>query len=226
MLEELEVNPYLAPSSRLGDVCKDARIEWETLVDKVNALPVPARDSDWTQLPISHLLDFLTQEHRDYVDYFIPAIQSGFASGEGRTEFVKALNPMIKAWPEFSASLMEHVAAEETYLFPKILRYAYCAEHHRTDPDFSDGSVKVFAAVQLLRNEEKQMDALSGFLEAAAFTGAMEPSAVGLLRLLHAFRDRLLEHSRMERDVLYPMAADLEKRLYDAYIQGNPVFSR
>jgi iron-sulfur cluster repair protein YtfE (RIC family) len=222
LLEAMGVDPYMPTGARIGDACRDAGIDWVTLVDRVYALEVPARDSDWKRLPVPHLVDFLTQEHRDFTEFFIPAIKSDFAWGEDRMDFLESLHNMIKAWPGFSASLVEHTTEEEAFLFPKILRYSYCARHHGTDPEFSDGSVKVFAAVHLMRNEDKHLAALGGFLEAASFAGAKDPSAAGVFRLMQSLHARLVEHSRLERELLYPLATDLEKSLYDTYIQGNP----
>ncbi len=224
MLEDMQVRPYVVPAVRIGDACKQAGVAWETFLQRMENLGIPARGSDWAHLPICRLLDFLTQEHRDFAETFIPAIKAGFASGEGRKDFLGTLHPLIKAWPAFSASLIEHMAAEEAFLFPKILRYAYCVKHHQVDPDFSDGSVKVFAAVHLMRGEEKQMVAISEFMEATAFSafaGTMDAPAAGLFHLLETFQARLTEHSRMEREILYPLAEGLERRLYDIYINGG-----
>jgi iron-sulfur cluster repair protein YtfE (RIC family) len=51
---------------------------------------------------------------------------------------------------------------------------------------------------------------------------AMEGAAEGVHRLLQAFQQRLLEHSRMEREILFPLAGTLEKQVYDRFIEGQP----
>jgi regulator of cell morphogenesis and NO signaling len=224
VLEEMEVSPYRDANLQIGEACRQAGVAWERFSERLASLTVPARNCDWARLPICHLLDFLTQEHRDFIESFMPAIKSGFTSGEGRKDFLCPLHPLIHAWPALSASLMEHIEAEETFLFPKILRYAYCDKHHQSNPDFSGGSVKVFVAMQLMRNEEKQVIALGKFLDATAFSASAKTRDVptsGLFHLLQSFQDRLIGHALLEREILFPLAVALEKHVYDANIQGE-----
>lgn len=223
VFESMGVNPYTAPQLRLAEACALAGLPWNALRESLAKLPVPSADSPWRELPVRHLLDFLTAEHREFIGTFIPAIKSGFAAGAGRPEYLGPLAPMMAAWPGFSASLIEHIASEEGFLFPKILRYAYCLDHVDTDPGFPDGSVKVFAALHLLRSEEKQGETIRAFLETASFSASFLPEeapAGGLIHLLSEFHRRLIDHSRLERDVLLPLAESLEKRLYDRHIAG------
>jgi iron-sulfur cluster repair protein YtfE (RIC family) len=226
ILENIGVLPFTTPAQRIGDICKAKGISWTGFLEKIRDLEVPRRDSDWSRLPLIHLLDFLTQEHRVFMLEFLPAIKSAIASGQGSPEFLARIHFLVQEWPAFAAALAEHIADEETFLFPKILRYDYCARNSRMDPDFSNGSVQVFAAMDLLRNEKRQMGAIRNFLDASAYSDIpfKEADAAGLslFRMLESFQSRLLEHSYLERTVLFPLAIDLEKRLYDRFIAGGP----
>lgn len=225
ILEKHGIQPFAIPSRRIGEICKAKGLSWTGFLAEIRDLKVPDRDTEWSRLPLSHLLDFLTHEHREFTREFLPAIRNAIADGQGGPEFLASMHFLIREWPAFSASLTEHIAVEESFLFPKILQYDFCSRHVHVDPDFSDGSVKVFAAMELLRNEKRQMGALRDFLEATAYSALpfkdSDAAGLALFRLLESFQSRLLEHSRVEREVLFPLASGLEKRLYDRLISGG-----
>lgn len=225
ILENHGIQPFAMPSRRIGEICKAMGLSWTGFLAEIRDLKVPDRDTEWSRLPLPHLLDFLTHEHREFTRGFLPAIKSAIADGQGSPEFLARMHSLIREWPTFAASLTEHIVVEETFLFPKILRYDYCTRHDHVDPDFSEGSVKVFAAMELLRNEKRQMGALRDFLEATAYSVIplkdYDAAGLALFRLLESFQSKLLEHSRVEREVLFPVASDLEKRLYDRLISGG-----
>ncbi|MEO6096203.1 MAG: hemerythrin domain-containing protein [Fibrobacteria bacterium] len=225
-LEKWEINPYCLPSARLEDLCRISGLRWDELLQSLQTMEIPDRASDWANRPLYHLIDFLTQEHRAFLQEFIPAILSAFTAGDRHPDFLGPLHPLIVAWPGFSASLIRHISEEESFLFPKILQQEYCLRHGGMAPDFSKGSVRVFAAVHLMREEQKQLLPIQEFLEALRFfrtTGkTMEAAGAGVNRLLQAFHHRLMEHSRMEREILFPLAGAMEKQVYDRFIEGQP----
>src|SRR6185503_15839302 len=95
----------------------------------------------------------------------------------------------------------------------------------RRHPDFNGGSVKVFIALRMLRNEHHQMDSLCRVLEgweAVPRPGAGAPDAENPLNeLIGQLQERLERHSRIEETVLFPRAMALEKALYDTAISGK-----
>jgi iron-sulfur cluster repair protein YtfE (RIC family) len=225
LLETWGIDPYSAPSAKAEDLCRISGLDWKTVLLAFDALETPARDSEWDKLPLYHFLDFLTHEHRVFVHEFIPAVRNAFLAGEGRQDYLGLLHPLILAWPAFSASLIGHIADEEAFLFPRIMHYEYHLRHGGTAPDFSEGSVRVFAAVHLMRAEQKQISLIREFLDASRYSRLseeMEGAAQAVFRLLQAFHQRLLEHSRMEREILFPLAGSMEKQVYDRCIDGEP----
>jgi iron-sulfur cluster repair protein YtfE (RIC family) len=223
-IEEYGFNPYAVPAPRVEDLCKAANLDWNGFLAAFRQLEIPGRASDWEKRPCYHLLDFLTREHRLFIHDFIPAIRNAFAAGEGRQDYLGALHPLIVAWPAFATSLSEHITEEEAFLFPRIMQYDFCLRHGGDAPDFSEGSVRVFAAVHLMREEQKQVKAIHEFLDAAHFSPpseTMEDSAAAVFSLLQDFHHKLSEHSRMERKILFPIAGSLERQVYDRSIGGR-----
>ncbi len=225
VLEKFGIDPFKLPMTRLGETCQEKGIAWETFLLETGKLEVPRKDSDWQQLPLFMLLDFLIQEHREIVSEFFPAIRNAIISEEKDPANLEANSALIREWPGFMANLTEHIKSEDTFLFPKILRYDYCARHDTVDPDFSKGSVKVFAALHLLMHEQRQTSAVTKFLDAMAFSpapdGENDMRRKHLLQMMARFQKSLIDHSRLEVEVLFPLATALEKRLYDRLISGH-----
>ncbi|MEO7425214.1 MAG: hypothetical protein ABI036_08500, partial [Fibrobacteria bacterium] len=78
--------------------------------------------------PVNTLLRLrlLTDEHREFAHEFIPAISARFTDLDEAGGLTGRLHSLSWDWPDFSASIAEHFELEESYLFPKILRYEYC----------------------------------------------------------------------------------------------------
>ncbi len=225
VLEKFGMDPFKLPMARLGETCKEKGIAWEAFLLETADLKVPGKDSDWQHLPLFMLLDFLTHEHREIVSEFFPAIRNAIISGEKDPANLEANSALIREWPKFMANLTDHIKSEETFLFPKILRYDYCARHDTVDPDFSNGSVKVFAALHLLMHEQRQTSAVTKFLDAMAFSpapdGENDIRRKHLLQMMARFQKALVGHSQLEVEVLFPLATAIEKELYDRLISGH-----
>ncbi|MDB5047094.1 MAG: Hemerythrin cation binding domain protein [Fibrobacteres bacterium] len=226
ILEKYGVNPWDPRYPTVGEMCRDKGISLDVFSAEIKSLPVPDRDTDWKRRPIFHLLDFLAHEHRQYLHGLLPAIRHSLAQEyQGDGESLRRLRYLVEEWPAFSAALAEHIHEEESFLFPKILHYEYCLKHKEEHPDFSNGSVNVYVAMQMLGNEKKQMAAVRRFLNEVKFSTAAN-GAAGCLEehiepLLEDLQSRLMAHAALETNELFPKAKFLEKALMDARIAGG-----
>jgi iron-sulfur cluster repair protein YtfE (RIC family) len=215
------IDPFHQPKATLEEVYRRLGMEWEDFLEALGELEEPHRDSNWKSLPLCHLIEFLTREHREFKHVFIPAIKSAFAAGDGKRDFLGPLLPLVKAWPGFSATLLEHIGFEEALLFPKILRDQYRMLHGQESPASAYDSTQGFPSLMFLGKEGEHAETIRRYLDSASFCCApesMEMPAVSVYRLLHHFQERLIGHSRVERDFLLPRAAMAEKRLRDRSI--------
>jgi iron-sulfur cluster repair protein YtfE (RIC family) len=219
-LERFGIDPWHDSQATLRGAAAAKGADWEALKAALEALPDPADDRDWESATAPELLDHLVDDHRDLQENLLPALQAALAraSADGSGAFLY----MSAAWPAFTADLAAHMKEEENFLFPRILHYDHCVRHRGSHPDFEGGSVNVFIAIRLLGNEHRQMDALRDFLsgwdenETALASGSED-----LLLLLKEFQDRLARHNQLEEGLVYPLARNLEKILYDAAISGR-----
>jgi iron-sulfur cluster repair protein YtfE (RIC family) len=225
ILEKHGMDPFTLPLAKVGDLCGEKRISWDVFMAEMLALEVPGPDSDWSALPLYFLLDYLTDEHREFNREFLPAIKGAFSALEKSGAAPERFAALIGEWRAFAISLNEHIATEESFLFQKILRYDYCVRHGKIDPDFFRGSVRVFAALQLHKNEQHLLEIIRNFLDVTRLSipviGEDQGAENTLMRLLESFDGRHQQHSRIEKDVLVPMASAMEKKLYDRFISGE-----
>jgi iron-sulfur cluster repair protein YtfE (RIC family) len=212
------IDPFHRPDATLDQIRRRLGMDWEDMLEALGSLGAPEGDSDWGSLPLSRLLEFLTREHREFRQVFIPAIKSAFAAGEGKPDFMGPLLPLVNAWPGFSASLLEHIGSEEALLFPKILRDQYRSRYGEADMAALFDPSLAYPSLLFLRKEGEHLEKLRRYLDAASYCGSpesMEKPAISVYRMLHFLHARLAEHSRLEREFLLPRAAMLEKDLRD-----------
>lgn len=225
LLERLGIDPWANLSSDIGEACVRQGVAWDRILAEMDALPIPDVKSDWRNLPVSHLLDHLVEEHRVFRKEFLPAISRALSEDwSSDPASLEWLQRSAGEWPAFSGALSEHLREEEQVLFPRLLRYEASLRDPGLDPLFNGGSARVFASLRLLEHEHRDLALMRGFLDKAlpAFPGSVSCALERRLRpLLTDFRDRLRAHAALETSVLFPMAADLEKALYDLQIQGE-----
>lgn len=114
VLEKHGMDPFTVPSVCIGSLCNSRGVAWVDFVAEIGDLEIPGRNTDWAGLPLFHLLDFLTEEHREFIQDFLPAIKNGFAADQDGKE---ASGPMRSLLGEFQKRLEEHSRLEREVLF-------------------------------------------------------------------------------------------------------------
>ena len=182
-------------------------------------------ESGWDGVPLPVLLDHLVSDHADIGGTLLPAIEKAVSDLPSRETDPKRLEYLARAWPAFASDLTAHMQEEDTFLFPRLLRYQNFLRHDGPHPDFNGGSVKVFVAIRMLGNEREQMQALQHFLGEWEPGSASGPVGSDEEKRLHGLmlelQERLENHSRIEEKVVFPIASSLEKALYDMAISGS-----
>lgn len=204
--------------------CEANRVDAEKLLDQAAAVEIPSRFSDWDSLPLCHLLDFLTQQHRDFIQndmndiryhldlLSIPLSGEGFGFPAAQREFER-----------LCTDILTHIEEEEGFLFPKILRYEACIKDRSVQPELHQGSINVFLALKNYRADRNFCSSLRSIRERLLSPSISRASASAneeACRLLLQFEERIAEHMDTESNILFPQATDRERSLYNLMIQG------
>ena len=124
---------------------------------------------------------------------------------------------------DFARVLRHEVESEEAEFFPRVLRYEACLRDPSVNPEFNGGSLKVAVAYRRSRGPVLHPDRLGRIAERLRESHAVRQGDTWgelLAARLEDFHVQFLEHERLESDVLFPMALDMEKTLYNLSISG------
>lgn len=225
LAEHLDVfgaEPWDRPQATLLEIFR-SRDTVEQFIAMATALPVPAapqRPQDWNDLPASHLIDHLTQQHRDFFNVIVPDIAGLFRDWDSLDPEITELRDDFE---RFAAALRREVEQEEILLFPRVLRYDVCLRDPRINPEFNGGSLRIAVAYRKSQVDgfsPGQLGRISGRLcETHAWRDGNTWADL-LVARLEDFHKQLEEHETLEADVLYPMAVDMETTLYNVSIAG------
>src|SRR5690606_12228737 len=122
-----------------------------------------------------------------------------------------------------AASVGAEMANEETLFFPRALRYEAALRDPRVNPDFNGGSLRVAVAYRRSRAPGLGGDPFARLASRLRDTHAFrdgDPRAEQLAGRLEEFAARFAEHERLETEVLFPLAVEMETTLYNLSIAG------
>lgn len=224
LMDKRNVRFWDALDRPVGEVVR--RDVLDDFLDEISYVRVPAQDTDWLAMPMYWLTDYLTESHRDFHLQDISDIGHILDIHTiADSEESEGLRSIQKAFQEFTKELQIHVDEEESFLFPKILRYEACLRDSRVHPEFHRGSIQSYMAIRLTQEEKRLFgacDVLTDKVRRHAKAHADSATAVELLSMLDRLREKLIDHGDLENRILFPTAREMEKNLYNMSINGDP----
>ncbi len=199
----------------------------EDLLEETAQSPVPSSIlvEEWTNKPLYQLMDFLTQEHRDFfVEEVSELAHLLDIHSLGETGEAADLRPIRDGFHAFVTDFERHIEEEETILFPKILRYEACQDNPQIDPEFHRGSIQNYMSTPKAKEDRRFYQDVAGLtIKIRALESKWPKSVVAadLTKLIASLTDRLYEHYQLEAKILFSAARDLERNLYNRTIDGR-----
>jgi regulator of cell morphogenesis and NO signaling len=208
----------------LGNLCREAGVDVAPLMARISELAIPPEDTDWAAKPIHWLVDHLTLEHDRFREQDMPAI------GEMMNEEKLPAYPdgyvvklLLQEFRHFEADFRKHMAEEEEFLFPKILRNEACYRHRELGPEIHRGSVNLYLKLETHKPEDEFKRMIVSIREKLRNQHLDRPASEIATRVqaaMDAFSERLLIHADLETQVLFPRAGRLEQELYESAAPG------
>jgi iron-sulfur cluster repair protein YtfE (RIC family) len=214
--------PWERPQATLNELFRN-RETLEKFMAMAEALPVPEGPrhlENWVDQPASHLADHLTQHHRDFFNVTLPDIAGLFRDWDSLDPEITELRDDFN---RFIATMRREIEYEEELFFPRVLRYDACLRDPRVNPEFNGGSLRVAVAYRKSHVTGVQPELLDRITTRMRDTHAYQDGnawAELLTARLEDFKGQFEEHERLEADVLYPMALEMETTLYNLSIAG------
>lgn len=208
----------------LGNLCREAGTEVAPLMARISELPVPPDETDWAAKPIHWLVDHLTLQHDRFREQDMPAIRE-MMSEERLPAYPDGyvVKLLLQEFRHFEAEFRKHMAEEEEFLFPKILRNEACYRHRELGPEIHRGSVNLYLKLETHKPEDEFKRMIVSIREKLRNQHLGRPAseiATRVQEAMDAFSERLLLHADLETQVLFPRAGRLEQELYEGAAPG------
>ena len=198
----------------------------EDFLEEVVGTSIASPDTKWEAVPLYVLVDYLTHEHRNMFRQEVPDIAHlleihTLADSAEATD----LRAIQNAFDIFIRNFETHVEEEESYLFPKILRYEACLRDRKVHPEFHQGSLQTYFATPRAREDRRFYQDSAAIAQRIRTLEAAYPTSVSardLAEMMESLRDKLIDHYELESKILYSAAIELERILYNMTIDGHP----
>jgi iron-sulfur cluster repair protein YtfE (RIC family) len=210
--------------SSLANLCAATGVDSFSLQESLIALPPLPEDTDWDKIPVYGLIDHLTLAHASFRDAEMPAILAMLieerlpAYPDGYV--IKLLQQEFR---HFQVEFLKHMAEEEDFLFPKIMRNEACFRFRNLGPEVYRGSVNLYLKLETHKPEEEFKRMIISIREKLRNQHLNRPAAEMAERTqsaLDAFAKRLMSHADLETGILFPRAGRLEQVLYESSVPG------
>jgi len=170
---------------------------------------------DWNTAPLSELIDHILDRHHNFLRGHLPKIHErlerilGKKKGEELCGFIPDLSRTFFALEE---ELYAHLMKEEQILFPYIKSLEAAVAAGEPPPAFHCGTVR--GPIAQMEHEHANGKEALGTMRRLTDGYQIGESSCGNRRALFedlaALERDLLEHIRLENDILHPRAIDLE----------------
>ncbi|HKP95762.1 MAG TPA: hemerythrin domain-containing protein [Fibrobacteria bacterium] len=208
----------------LSNLCTSAGVDSHSLLEKIIALPVSPADTRWDKKPIYWLVDHLALDHVAFRDIDMPSIVA-LIEEERMPAYPDGyvVKLLLQEFRHFQADFTRHMAEEEEFLFPKIMRNEACFRYPELGPQVFRGSVNLYLKLETHRPEEEFKHMIISIREKLRNQHMHRPAAELAQRAqaaMDGFAGRLLAHAELETDLLFPRAGRLEQELYENSAPG------
>ena len=202
----------------LAKACEDKNLAWETLSDEliqaIEAPEMPSQNTDkWSP---DFLADYIVHTHHRYLRENLPVLcryTAKIANVHGaRHPELKVVEKQVE---RLTNDLLEHMAKEETILFPYIKALCTAQREHGGVPRMPFGTVE--NPIHVMENEHDYAGTLLENLR--DLTGGFTPPADACATYIVTFAklkeldNDLRWHVHLENNVLFPKAILLENIL-------------
>lgn len=164
---------------------------------------------DWEQAPLSELIAHILDTHHAYLHAELPRLRGVVEELRSLGTAPAQLDAVSELLESLNTDLVPHLMKEEQVLFPCIIHQEGSAIA-QTYP-FGSFRVPIEAMEEDHLSIEQVLSAMRDVTENYRHESAPTVGWDGLLSALEALDRDLVEHIRLENDILHPRTLDLER---------------
>jgi len=207
----------------LDEVCMQKGIKTEQVIREMQSPTMTLQaDLPLATYPIDMIIEYLKHSHFIFIKHKLPYISRLVESFKANHEEYLAVERDLKIiLPLFVEDFIEHIYEEEDTLFNyiKVLERASRKDYHPSKLYYlmEKNSVKKFAMEHEVHDDEMQ-----GIRKITKdySTNATTPLHVKVIyNELKEFEKTLITHARIENEILFPKAMNLEQKVHAAFFE-------
>lgn len=219
ILQRFDIDVCAHSNESLGEACADLQLSVEQVLEKLDdgaAREAGALHANPAEFSPSRLIQHIVRNHHQNVRQNLPQlVELAHTVAEKHAERAPELKKIAALTEELRADMTEHIRKEEQVLFPYIAQVDQAPLFAFRPPPhcFSSVGQPVFMMVQ----EHEHASLLIADLR--RLTNDFKPpvwacsSFIALYSGLRTFSDILEEHIRLENEILFPRAIEMEAEL-------------
>ncbi|MGE0103662.1 MAG: iron-sulfur cluster repair di-iron protein [Blastocatellales bacterium] len=214
VLEKYGIDYCCGGRRPIGEACREAGVDFDTLVGMIEA--APAGGADWRQEPVSRLIDHILETHHVFTRSELARITGLLDKvcnrhGENHPELLN----LRERFEVLRGDLIPHMLKEEQVLFPYLRQLEHAVDTGARPPE------PFFMTVRNpVRMMEREHDTAGDLLrELRALTHDYTPpedacmSYKALFNALSDIEADLHRHIHLENNVLFPRAVEMESSI-------------
>jgi regulator of cell morphogenesis and NO signaling len=221
VLEKYGIDFHEAGDVPLEDACQRLALDPSQVIAELEAVSAPRGvvQGDWEHMQLRELMGHIVRRHHEYLKLELPRLRARLDKmarrhGERDGALLSRLHAVYAGLQE---ELEMHLHKEEEILFPFIDRMEIAEKTGTPAPPLPFGTIR--NPIRMMEHEhESAVAALASMRE---ITRNYEPADYAcanfraVFRSLEELEGDLLEHIRLENDILHVRAAALEERLVE-----------
>jgi len=203
----------------LIDVCRQRRININIVLKTLDSFvnKNESEEADLSAFPIGLIIGYLKHSHHTFIKHRLPYIHTLIKGLKIESHQNNDLKDLHLIFPVFLEDFIKHIYEEEDTLFGYIQDLE---KFDINDPKSVSTIVvgKQEHSLQAISKEHIEEDEMAGLREMISCIMNQKIDDVivkTIVRELMAFDDELINHARIENEILFPKAIGLEKSVLD-----------
>lgn len=220
VIEKYGIDFHTESDRSMEEACRARNLDPAAVMAEIEAVSAPRKavQLDEGTIALRDLIRHIVARHHEYLKLELPRLRSRLdrmADRHGERDG-RLLERLHGVFCRLQADLELHLHKEEMALFPVIENYERAAEQKTLPPPPPFGTVR--NPITVMENEHSDVTEMLGQMR--EITRDYVPAEYACANFRAVFRSLeeleadLLEHIRLENDVLHVRAAQLESRLF------------
>lgn len=206
---------YNYSEKTLEEVCKEKGLDVNVVVKKLESITTaqPEDNLALDKYPIDLIIEYLKHTHHNFVKHKLPYV-SRLISSLDNSNLDKSLKDLKFIFPVFAEDFIKHIYEEEDTLFTYILTLNNClAKKYNISKIYYAMEKHSIRDYALQHSSDDEMKGIRDLTNNYTLTDPKDLHLKVIYGELKSFEYELKRHARIEDEILFPKALNLENEV-------------